>query len=90
MKILIRSQHASIMYHAKNKLLNEVYKSSFDSRDTLSTIAMVRKQMVTIVDRNQYNIQYNFHNTLEIIFNRLSGSIVPMIYVCTIKLHCSG
>jgi hypothetical protein len=53
MKILIRSQHASIMYHAKNKLLNEVYKSSFDSRDTLSTIAMVRKQMVTIVDRNQ-------------------------------------
>ena len=53
MKILISSQHASIMYHAKNKLLNEVYKSSFDSRDTLSTIAMVRKQMVTIVDRNQ-------------------------------------
>ena len=53
MKILIRSQHASIMYHAKNKLLNEVYKNSFDLRDTLSTIAMVRKQMVTIVDRNQ-------------------------------------
>ena len=56
MKILISSRHASIMYHTKNKLLNEVYKNSFDSRDTLSTIAMVRKQMVTIVDRNQYNI----------------------------------
>jgi len=77
MKILISSQHASIMYHSKNKLLNEVYKNSFDSRDTLSTIAMVRKQMVTIVDRNQYNnIQYHFHNTMEIIFHRWSGLIV--------------
>ena len=77
MKILISSQHASTMYHAKNKLLNEVYKNSFDSRDTLSTIAMVRKQMVTIVDRNQYNnIQYHFHNTMEIIFHRWSGLIV--------------
>ena len=77
MKILISSQHASIMYHAKNKHLNEVYKNSFDSRDTLSTIAMVRKQMVTIVDRNQYNnIQYHFHNTMEIIFHRWSGLIV--------------
>jgi len=77
MKILISSQHASIMYHAENKLLNEVYKNSFDSRDTLYTIAKVRKQMVTIVDRNQYNIQYHFHNTMEIIFHRWSGLIVP-------------
>jgi len=64
----------------KDILRNEAIKSRWKrvNRSTKKPIeSVVRKQMVTIVDCNQYNIHYHFHNTMEIILHRWSGLIVP-------------